>query len=99
MEKPEISTPITTILTGSNYNVWVQGMKSFLIGRKLWRIVTGDITKPTKEKEETAAKFADRLEDWDSKNHQIITWFRNTSVPSIHVQFSDYDSTKQSGIS
>ena len=73
MEKSDVLKPITTILTGSNYNLWVQGMKSFLIDRKLWRIVTGDITKPTREKNETDAKFADRFEDWDSKNHQIIT--------------------------
>ena len=50
MEKPDISQPITTVLSGSNYNIWIQGMKSFLIGRKLWHIVTGDITKPTKER-------------------------------------------------
>jgi len=50
MEKPDISQPITTVFSGSNYNIWIQGMKSFLIGRKLWHIVTGDITKPTKER-------------------------------------------------
>ncbi|KAJ6392554.1 hypothetical protein OIU84_026837 [Salix udensis] len=95
MEKSGISQPIATVLSGSNYNLWIQGMKSFLIGRKLWRIITGDITKPTKEQDETDTKFADRLEDWDSKNHQIITWFRNTSVPAIHIQFADYDSAKE----
>ncbi|KAG6787115.1 hypothetical protein POTOM_008746 [Populus tomentosa] len=85
MEKLDISQPITTVLSGLNYNLWIQGMKSFLIGRKLWRILTGDITKPTKETDESDMKFADRLEDWDSKNHQIITRFRNTSVPAIHI--------------
>ncbi|KZV40897.1 hypothetical protein F511_05142 [Dorcoceras hygrometricum] len=70
-------------------------MKSFLIGRKLWRIVTGDITTPTKQQDETDDRFADRLEDWDSKNHQIITWFRNTSIPSIHIQFADYNTAKE----
>jgi len=70
-------------------------MKSFLIRRKLWRIVTGDITQPIIAADEPEDKFADRLEDWDSKNHQIITWFRNTSVPAIHVQFADYDSAKE----
>jgi hypothetical protein len=96
MEKTEIVKPITTTLTGQpNYNIWVQGMKSFLIGRKLWRIVTGDVVKPTREKDESATKFAERLEDWDNKNHQIITWLRNTSVPSIHIQFDNYDSAKE----
>jgi hypothetical protein len=50
LEKPDISQPTTTVLFGSNYNIWIQGMKSFLIGHKLWRIVTGDITKQSKRK-------------------------------------------------
>jgi len=95
MEKTEIVTPITTTFTGSNYNLWVQGMKSFLISRKLWRILTADIAKPIREDKETATKFVDLLEDWDSKNHHIITWLRNTSVPYIHIQFSKYDSAKE----
>jgi len=96
MEKSEIAKPITTTLTGPpNYNLWVQGMKSFLISHKLWCKVTGDVVKPTREKDEFATKFVDRLEDWDSKNHQIITWLRNTSVPSIHIQFDNYDSAKE----
>ncbi|XP_050888819.1 uncharacterized protein LOC127093974 [Lathyrus oleraceus] len=95
MEKTDIVKPITTTLTGPNYNLWVQGMKSFLIGRKLWRIVTGDVVKPTQGEDESATKFADRLEDWDSKNHQIITWLHNTSVPSIHIQFNNYDTAKE----
>uniref|UniRef100_A0A2N9GUN2 Retrotransposon gag domain-containing protein n=1 Tax=Fagus sylvatica TaxID=28930 RepID=A0A2N9GUN2_FAGSY len=39
-------------------------------------------------------KFADRLEDWDCKNHQIITWFRHSTVPSIHQQFGRYENAK-----
>ncbi|KAJ1398993.1 hypothetical protein SESBI_30636 [Sesbania bispinosa] len=95
MEKSDVAKPVTTTLNSSNYNLWVPGMKCFLIGRKLWRIVTGDICKPTKAKNETNEKFVERLEDWDSKNHQIITWFRNTSIPSIQVQFTDYNSAKE----
>ncbi|KAJ1394467.1 hypothetical protein SESBI_34169 [Sesbania bispinosa] len=95
MEKSDVTKPITTTLNGSNYNFWVPGMKSFLIGRKFWRIVTRDIRKPTKAKDETNEKFVERLEEWDSKNHQIITWFRNTSIPSIQVQFTDYNSAKE----
>ena len=62
-------------------------MKSFLIGRKLWRIVTGDITKPTAQDKDKEGdnKFIERLEDCDSKNHQIITWLGNTSIPAIHA--------------
>ena len=49
MEKSEIARPISMILDGSNYITWTNQIKSFLIGRKLWRIVSGDITKPTKQ--------------------------------------------------
>ncbi|KAJ1411699.1 hypothetical protein SESBI_21016 [Sesbania bispinosa] len=89
MEKSNVPKPITTTLNGSNYNLWVLGMKSFLIGRKLWRIVTGDIRKPTKAKDETNEKFVERVEDWDCKNHQIIAWFRNTSIPSVQAKISE----------
>ncbi|KAL0544483.1 hypothetical protein IC582_019599 [Cucumis melo] len=70
-------------------------MKSFLIGRKLWRIVTGDITKPTKQDKEDDSKFIKRLEEWDSKNHQIITWLSNTSIPVIHTQFDAFENAKE----
>ncbi|KAH7839353.1 hypothetical protein Vadar_003091 [Vaccinium darrowii] len=65
-------------------------MSSFIKGRKLWRIIIGEIVKPTKEDTETQPKFAERLEDWDSKNHMMITWFRNTSVTSLSLQFGRF---------
>ncbi|GKV48371.1 hypothetical protein SLEP1_g55195 [Rubroshorea leprosula] len=77
-------------------------MRSFLKGQKLWRYITGDITLPQKITDEIDKKYVDRLEDWDSKNHQIITWyhhiitwFRNTSIPSIHLQFGRYETAKE----
>ena len=48
MEKHEVARPISTILDGTNYITWAHQMRSFFIGRKLWRIVTGDIIKPVK---------------------------------------------------
>ena len=116
MEKHEVARPISTILDGTNYITWAHQMRSFLIGRKLWRIVTGDITKPVKPTppmdttenidtdpsdvtvQETTAetdKYIERLEDWDSKNHQIITWLGNTSIPAIHTQFDAFDTAKE----
>ena len=88
------------MLDGSNYNHWVEAMRGFLKGRRLWRYVTGDIVCPTAElidqlEEGTNAKLIDQLEEWDSKNHQIITWFRNTSVPGIHLQFGRFDTAKE----
>jgi len=56
-------SPLQTVLSGSNYNLWVQEMKSFLIGRKLWRIITEDITQPITAQDEIEAKFANYLED------------------------------------
>ena len=66
-------------------------MSSFLKGRKLWRYVFGDIKSPVQSATETAAEYTERLEEWDSKNYQIITWFRNTSIPSISLQFGRFD--------
>lgn len=44
-----------------------------LQSRKFWRIITGECGKPIQEKEESSIKYADRLEDWDSINHKIIS--------------------------
>ena len=48
-------------------------MCSFLKGRILWRIVTGEILKPIQKKDEDEEKFIERLDKWDGKNHQILT--------------------------
>ncbi|KAK9214365.1 hypothetical protein WN944_006355 [Citrus x changshan-huyou] len=69
-------------------------MCSFLKGRRLWRYITGTIVQPVQKEDGDAEKFVDRLEEWDSKNHQIITWFYNTSQPSIHLQFGQFDTAK-----
>ncbi|GAV61366.1 LOW QUALITY PROTEIN: UBN2_3 domain-containing protein, partial [Cephalotus follicularis] len=87
--------PITIILDGPNYLRWSSAMTSFLKGRKLWRIVTGDKPAPVKRPDETDDYFADRLEDWDSANHRILTWFTNTSVPSVNMHFSRFDLVKE----
>uniref|UniRef100_A0A2N9FV65 Reverse transcriptase Ty1/copia-type domain-containing protein n=1 Tax=Fagus sylvatica TaxID=28930 RepID=A0A2N9FV65_FAGSY len=36
-----------------------------------------------------------RLEDWDDINHLIITWLRNTSTPSVSMEFGGYDTLRQ----
>ncbi|KAK3035833.1 hypothetical protein RJ639_034649 [Escallonia herrerae] len=86
---------ISIILDGSNYILWAQAMRSFIKGKKLWRYLTGDITIPVQTAGEPQLKFDERLDDWDSKNHQIITWFRNTSVPSVYQQFGLYNTAKE----
>ena len=95
MEKVDVANPIPVILNGPNYTHWVEAMRGFLKGRKLWRYVTGDIKCPIRNPDETDETFVDRIEDWDSKNHQIITWFRNTSTSSIHLQFGRFDTAKE----
>ncbi|KAH7517540.1 hypothetical protein FEM48_Zijuj09G0075800 [Ziziphus jujuba var. spinosa] len=57
MEKSKISHSIGTMLDGSNYTLWPQRMKSFLIGSKLWRILTGDIVKPVQDADENDTKY------------------------------------------
>nr|XP_025662089.1 uncharacterized protein LOC112757747 [Arachis hypogaea] len=108
MEKPNVFQPIPAILNGSNYAHWVEAMREFLKGQKLWRYVTSDIVCPvkltvadksrdgaSKSNEDAEKDFAEKLEDWDSKNYQIITWFRNTSTPGIHLQFGHFETAKE----
>ena len=95
MDRPDIAKPITVSSDGTNYVLWAQEMSSFLRGRKLWRYVTGDIVEPQKKQDEDSEKFKDRLEEWDCKNHQILTWFRNTCEPAIKRHFGRLETAKE----
>jgi len=53
--------------------------------------VTGDIPKPTKVTDESTDALRTRLIDWGSKHHQILTWFRNTTIPSIAALFGSFN--------
>ena len=94
MDKSELPKIVTTILNGHNYVMWSQDMRSFLKCHCLWRYVTGEIQASVRSQDEDDTKFADRLEDRDCKNHQIITWFRHSTVSSIHQQFGRYENAK-----
>jgi hypothetical protein len=74
--------------------MWSQDMRSFLKGHCLWCYVTGEIQASVRSKDEDDTEFADRLKDWNCKNHQIITWFRHFTVSSIHQQFGRYENAK-----
>ena len=71
----------------------------FLKGRRLWRYVTGDIPKPvpklvTDFDGSDGDSIADavipiddfeaRLEEWESIQCKILSWFSNTFVPDIN---------------
>jgi hypothetical protein len=95
----EITHPITVILDGpTSYHAWSQNMTVFLKGRRLWRYVTGDIPKPVPgpvtdsdssdgdsvaEAVVQVDDFEARLEEWESIQCRILSWFINTSVPAI----------------
>ena len=70
-------------------------MRSYLKGRKLWIYVSGDCPIPEKVDKETDSAYAIRIEDWETANHHIITWFRNTSIPSIIYEFGNIDIAKE----
>ena len=44
---------------------------------------------------ETDSSYAIRIEDWESANHQIITWFHNTSILSVVDEFDNIDIAKE----
>ena len=83
MPGDEISRPIHVIFHGDNFAQWSQDMHSYIKGRKLWLYVSGDRPIQEKADKETDSAYAIRIEDWESANHKIITWFHNTSIPSI----------------
>ena len=72
-------------------------MTIFLKGHKLWRYVTSLIPKPMPIPKSKAAIDADvskttvvehdyeaPLEEWESIQSKILSWFINSFVPSIH---------------
>ena len=91
----EVFRPIHVLFNGDNFSQWSQAINSYLKGRKLWRYVSDVRTIPVKEENESDAAYDLRLEEWESSNHQIITWFRNTSIPSIIDEFSNLDLAKE----
>ena len=70
-------------------------MHSYLKGSKLWLYVFGDRPIPEEVNKETDSVYTIRIEDWESANHHIITWFRNTSIPSIVDEFGNIDIVKE----
>ena len=95
MSGDEISHPIHVIFNGGNFAQWSQAMRSYLKCRKLWLYVSGDRPILEQVDKETNSAYAIRIEDWESANHQIITWFHNTSVSSIVDEFGNIDIAKE----
>ena len=94
MAQIEIFQPIHVTLDGRNYFVWSQSMRSFIKGQKLWFYVTGEMKKPVKGSSEDEDDFRIRLVEWDSSNHQILTWLRNTSILSISNLLGNFDDVR-----
>ena len=69
-------------------------MRSFLKGHMLWHYCTGALTIPVKGANEEDAAFLGRMIEWDSHNHMILTWIRNTSIPSISNLLGSFDDAK-----
>ena len=103
MAQPEVSQPISIILDESNYRLWSSAMQRFLRARKLWKYITGVAQPPHfSESDEDVEDYDNRhdqyqtdLEEWDSVNSKIITWFSNTSVSSIHSLFTPFETAKE----
>ena len=97
MDKNDIflPSPINTILEGNkNYLSWSQAMRSSLKGRMLQHYYTSAITVPVKGANEEDAAFLGCMIEWDSHNHMILTWIRNTSIPSISNLLGSFDDAK-----
>ena len=95
MPSDEISRPINVIFNEDNFAQWFQAIRSYLKGRKLWLYISGDRPIPEQVDKETDSAYAIRIEDLESANHHIITWFRNTSISSIVDEFDNIDIAKE----
>ena len=69
-------------------------MHSFLKGRILWQYCTSAIIIPVKGANEEDVVFLSRMIEWDNHNHMILTWIRNTSIPSISNLLGSFDDAK-----
>ena len=101
MDKKDVFLPrqINTVLEGcENYLSWSQAMCSFLKGRMLWHYCTGALTVSVKGAEEEDVAFLGCMIEWDSHNHMILTWIRNTSISSISNLLGSFDDASQHGI-
>ena len=104
----DIIRPITIMLDGlTSYHAWSQNMTIFLKGCKLWRYVTDSIPKlvPNPKSKaivaEDASKitvtmddYEERLEEWENIQSKILSWFINTSIPSIHNLLPHLETTE-----
>ena len=95
MPGDEISRLTHVIFYGDNFAQWSQAMRSYLKGRKLWLYVSSDRPIPKKMDKETDSTYVIQIEDWESANHHIITWFCNTSISSIVDEFGNLDIAKE----
>ena len=87
--------PINTVFEGSkNYLSWSQAKRSFLKGCMLWHYCTGALTVPIKGAKEEDVVFFGRMIEWDSHNHMILTWIRNTSIPFISNLLGSFNGAK-----
>ena len=73
---------------------WSQVMRSFLTGRMFWHYCTGAITVPVKGANVEDAAFLCHMIECHSHNHMILTWIRNTSIPSISKLLGSFDDAK-----
>ena len=97
MDKKDVflPRPINTVLEGcKTYLSWSQALRNFLKGRMLWHYCIGAITVLVKGANEEDAAFLGRMIEWDSHNHMILTWIRNTSILSISNLLGSFDDAK-----
>ena len=94
----DIIRPITIMLEGpTSYHAWSQNMIVFLKGYKLWRYVISSIPKPVPKPQSkaiatsktaiTTNDYEECLEDWESIQSKILSWFINTLFPPFIIFF------------
>ena len=69
-------------------------MRNFLKGRMFWQYCAGTITILVKGATEEDTAFISCMVEWDSHNHMILTWIRNTFISSISNLLGSFNDAK-----
>ncbi|GFZ03139.1 hypothetical protein Acr_15g0017470 [Actinidia rufa] len=90
MDRSEVARPIIITLDGPNYIPWSQAMSSFSREENFGVMLLVILRHRLRVQLRRLLSSLFDWREWDSKNHQIITWIRNTSIPSISLQFGRF---------
>ena len=71
-----------------NYSAWAYQFELYLEGKKLWGHISGSLKKPSDKDK------LDDLEDWETKEAQIMSWMLSAVEPQFFLHLKPYKTTQ-----